>query len=437
MVATIVPYHINMSICVTYEFTADTKFLQDDIRGFFMLIKMPNVQNTGGSSRMTQEELVEFKLRQQLRQSSVELRDLEAKLKVAYVNKELHAQIQERITAKAIEKEKERNIKEAMNTVMEKQKEEEHRRELEMIKRKLEYRRELQQQIEETNRVDEKAFRIFMKDKALIDAIAQQLHDEEIRQQELDLIKKMKTKEELDNFILMKEAWMRREKELIQEEDRKLIVYWRQKDVIEETRKKEQQEVTEELDKRKQVLMQYLVEEKEKKEHEQQIMEEFAMKVQRLREEDKIREDMEKAVRQKIELKRINDNQRKDRLEELERERQLDDLYRQQLLDKFAEDERIEQMTKERRRLKIIDNRRAVQNQMEERQRKRVEEERRLKELERLEEDHIRSRLKLIEEERLRMLREHATHLIGFLPKNLLQSNDFPHLGSSIVDSSR
>ncbi|XP_039300103.1 meiosis-specific nuclear structural protein 1-like isoform X3 [Nilaparvata lugens] len=94
-------------------------------------------------------------------------------------------------------------------------------------------------------------------------------------------------------------------------------------------------------------------------------------------------------------------------------------------------------MTKERRRLKIIDNRRAVQNQMEERQRKRVEEERRLKELERLEEDHIRSRLKLIEEERLRMLREHATHLIGFLPKNLLQSNDFPHLGSSIVDSSR
>ncbi|RZF39542.1 hypothetical protein LSTR_LSTR001063 [Laodelphax striatellus] len=394
---------------------------------------MRRVQDTGGSSRMTQEEFVQLKLRQQLRQSSVELRELEAKLKVAYVNKELHAQIQERLTAKAIEKENERRIKEAMNTVMEQQKEDEQRREIEIMRRKLEYRKELQQQIEETSRVDEEAFRIFLKEKAMIDAIAQQLHDEEIRRQERDLIKKMKTRDELDSFILMKEAWMRKEKELIEEEDRKLIEYWHQKDIIEEARKKEQQEVTEELEKRKQVLMQYLVEQKEKKEHEQQVMEEFAMKVQRLRDEERIREEMEKAVQQKIELKRVNDKQRRDRLEELERERQLDDLYRQQLLDKFAEDERIDQMTKERRRLKIIDHRRAVQIQMEERQRRRVEEERRLREMERLEDDQIRSRFKMIEEERLRMLRKHATHLIGFLPKNLLQPNDLPHLGSSIV----
>lgn len=43
-------------------------------------------------------------------------------------------------------------------------------------------------------------------------------------------------------------------------------------------------------------------------------------------------------------------------------------------------------------------------------------------------------RQKIIEEERVRMLKEHVKNLIGYLPKGVLKSNDLPHLGNDVMD---
>jgi hypothetical protein len=40
------------------------------------------------------------------------------------------------------------------------------------------------------------------------------------------------------------------------------------------------------------------------------------------------------------------------------------------------------------------------------------------------------SRKRVIEEERLRMLKEHASKIIDYLPPGVLREDDLPHLGS-------
>jgi hypothetical protein len=39
----------------------------------------------------------------------------------------------------------------------------------------------------------------------------------------------------------------------------------------------------------------------------------------------------------------------------------------------------------------------------------------------------------MIEEERLRMLKEHAGKLIGYLPRGVLREDDLPQLGSEFM----
>jgi hypothetical protein len=39
----------------------------------------------------------------------------------------------------------------------------------------------------------------------------------------------------------------------------------------------------------------------------------------------------------------------------------------------------------------------------------------------------------MVEEERLRILKEHAGRLIDYLPRGVLREDDLPHLGSEFV----
>lgn len=40
----------------------------------------------------------------------------------------------------------------------------------------------------------------------------------------------------------------------------------------------------------------------------------------------------------------------------------------------------------------------------------------------------------MVEDERLRMLQEHAKHVLGYLPKGVLRPLDLPHIGSALID---
>lgn len=93
--------------------------------------------------------------------------------------------------------------------------------------------------------------------------------------------------------------------------------------------------------------------------------------------------------------------------------------FREEMMAKFAEDDRLEQMNAQKRRMKQLEHRRAVERLIEDRRRQfQMEKEAEIKarqEEERLEE----LRKEIIEQERQKMLKEHATHLLGYLPKVL------------------
>jgi CRISPR/Cas system-associated protein Csx1 len=84
---------------------------------------------------------------------------------------------------------------------------------------------------------------------------------------------------------------------------------------------------------------------------------------------------------------------------------------------KFAEDDRIEQMKQTNRRMKQLEHRRAVDAMVEERRilsSHKGDEEKRQREIE----DEIsRYKSEVIEQERQRLLLDHASKLAGFLPK--------------------
>jgi hypothetical protein len=89
-------------------------------------------------------------------------------------------------------------------------------------------------------------------------------------------------------------------------------------------------------------------------------------------------------------------------------------------MQKFAEDDRIEQMKQTQRRMKQLEHRRAVDALIAERHKMSHEKELEQKKLDVLELELSKYREDVIEQERQRLLREHAAKLAGFLPKVFL-----------------
>eukprot|EP00116_Pleurobrachia_bachei_P015810 sb/3476072/ len=91
------------------------------------------------------------------------------------------------------------------------------------------------------------------------------------------------------------------------------------------------------------------------------------------------------------------------------------------MLAKFASDDKIEQMNAQKRRMKQLEHRRAVEALIDDR-RKQFEAEK-AKEMREIDEENERQRIrqKIIEEERQKLLQEHATKLLGFMPKGVFR----------------
>lgn len=86
-------------------------------------------------------------------------------------------------------------------------------------------------------------------------------------------------------------------------------------------------------------------------------------------------------------------------------------------MEKYAEDAKLDQLNAQRRRMKQLEHKRAVDQLIEERRRLiQMEHERALEE-EKREGELERYRQAVVEQERQRLLREHAGKLAGFLPK--------------------
>jgi hypothetical protein len=125
------------------------------------------------------QEIRDEKMRQYVRENSHEIKELEAQLKAAYVNKTLAAQLAEKEANRIEQQLREQRAREVMNQACGTE-EENHLKDL-MEERKLkeEFRRSLQDQIIEKQRQRQEEFMEYMQEKKLFDDIIKKIKEDE------------------------------------------------------------------------------------------------------------------------------------------------------------------------------------------------------------------------------------------------------------------
>lgn len=385
-------------------------------------------------SRLQRDEENDLKIREQLRESSEELKALESKLRGAYVRKQLTAQVAEKDAVAAqdkLEKLKIQRMIEAEEKCMEVQA---RLRENSLQAMKYKYRDELLNQIKEGNKKEQDAKRDLVLEKALLEQSMRKLREEDERDKEIRLERLKQVKQEIEEFQRQKEIRKQEEKIAKGEEERMLKEYADEKERQEQKRindLKEKKEIKNKV--RDQITRMHISKLQTTRERED-ILAELAEEEIRQRElkkdkekadaADKLKEDFLNAYKKHVEGK---DAAWRADYEDQER-------YRYQLLEKIALQERLDKSSAGNKGLRSKELQESLQRQIKDRHRRQVEEWQRQSALEKLSEVEEEERMRIVEEERLRMLKTHASKLVGYLPRGVLQENDLNNLGPEFLD---
>merc|ERR1712139_286044 len=144
---------------------------------------------------------------------------------------------------------------------------------------------------------------------------------------------------------------------------------------------------------------------------------------QELEAEHRRREELQvrKKLEDRVEMMRAYESQM--RLKEVKKQmdKEEEDKFREQLMAKFAEDDRIEQLNDQKRRMKIQKHKKEVERLVKEKQMMyEKEREQEMEEQRKGQEEEARRHI-IVEQERQRLLREHAGDLQDFFPKGVLE----------------
>jgi hypothetical protein len=148
--------------------------------------------------RIKLDKLRDEKMRQQIRylsmmtffyiisffsssETSYELRELESKLRAAYVQKERTAQMAEKEALKFDSYLEDAEIARRMRSETDKAEEERRQREITKQQEMVRYKQELQQQLQERELGKQKAYEEFLREKLVIDEIVRKIYEEDQR----------------------------------------------------------------------------------------------------------------------------------------------------------------------------------------------------------------------------------------------------------------
>jgi len=369
------------------------------------------------------EKLRDEKMRQQIRDNSLELRELEAKLKAGYMNRERAAQIAEKESIKIANMERDADIALLMKSESERAEQAETAKEMDRWQESVRYQQELERQLEEKELKKQSAYEEFLKEKLMIDEIVRKIYEEDQREVEMRLEKQRATQAFIEEFKQKREDWKRLERERLEEENRKVLEFADRQQVRENERMAAQQEAENAKAVVQQALADKIARDQKIKEEREQILLDLVLEEQEEAEQAKERAEKERQLRQRIELQQTHRAQMEFKQMRMAAEAEEEDAFRRQMLAKFAEDDRLEQMNAQKRRMKQLEHKRAVEALLEDR-RKQFEADRQREIESRREEERLQQvRRQIIEDERQRLLKEHATKLLGYLPKGVLTSD--------------
>jgi hypothetical protein len=115
------------------------------------------------------------------RETSYELRELESKLRAAYVQKERTAQMAEKQAIKFDSYLEDAEIVRRMRSETDKAEEDRRQREISRHQEMIRYKQDLQQQLEEREVGKQKAYEEFLREKLVIDEIVRKIYEEDQR----------------------------------------------------------------------------------------------------------------------------------------------------------------------------------------------------------------------------------------------------------------
>ncbi|XP_038276033.2 meiosis-specific nuclear structural protein 1 isoform X1 [Dermochelys coriacea] len=375
-------------------------------------------------ARLNYEKLKDEKMRQQIRENSLELRELEKKLKSAYMNKERAVQIAEKEAIRYEKMKRDAEISQKMKEEQERVIMEESSAELRRNKEKILYQQELEKQLEEQEKKKQDAYEEFLKEKLMIDEIVRKIYEEDQMERQLKLEKMKATRRYIEEFKKEQAIWRRKKREEMEAENRKIIEFANMQQQREEDRMAKAQASEERKQKLQNMIAQNLEREQQEREDLEQVRQELYLEEQA--EADRKREmaEMEKRIRQRLELRQTYEAQLAFKKIVLQALQEEEETFRQKMLAKFAEDDHIEQMNAQKRRMKQLEHRKAVEKLIEERHKQFLADKERELEERQLEERRQGNIHAIVEEERQKLLKEHATKLLGYLPRGILKDEE-------------
>ncbi|CAL8364729.1 meiosis-specific nuclear structural protein 1 [Gadus morhua] len=378
-------------------------------------------------ARIDHETQRDDKMRQHIKANSLELRELESKLRSAYLNRERAAQIAEKESMRFETMREEADFARQMKSEQQRAGAEQEKQEAQQSEEAARHRKELEQQLLEKERRREEAYEEFLQDKLLVDQVVRKIYEEDQMEMQLKLEKVLATQQYIEEFKKQRAEWRRLEQEKNDAENQRIREFSNYQRQTEETRAARMQE----REQAKQHILQMLTDqheaERRQREEMEQVREELCLEEQAEAVRRKDIEEMERKIRQRLVYQQTCQQQML--FKELRRreEQEEEEAFRRTMMAKFAEDDRLEQMNAQRRRMKQLEHRRAVQELIAER-RQQHEADKELEAQEQAEEREREAvRRQIIEEERQKLLRHHATKLLGYFPKGLFREDDLQH----------
>ena len=316
-------------------------------------------------------EIAEFKKRQQLRQNSVQIRELEAHLRQAYINKELAYQKKHKETLEFQRKQEilleAKLAEESRRQYVKEEKETEKKEAFEKIK----YKKKLDGQVEEKQESINRAYQAFLKEKQVIDDIIAKVKAEERTKVIECLVKKQVAQEEIQEFIDCQKKFAVFERERMAKENEEIKRFLARKDAWVDEQNKVQAErrvlKNESVQKLGEELEARRVADREREELLHELNERRQLERDRMEEQ----KDIEREIRRRLNFKQANDIAREYRDKQLAKIKAEDEMWKRRIMDEAEKAAKLDQMSDQKRRMKMIELRRDADKLLEERKRKR------------------------------------------------------------------
>lgn len=349
---------------------------------------------------------------------SDEIKELQEKIRNAYLNKERAAQLAETQMKVVQEVEQDARMDMAMLRAKEMQEAQERENEHMNALRRLENKQRIQEQMNEREAMIRQAqMEEFLREKSQVEAVVNRLIDEENEMGRLTAMKQQQSKLDMRQSFLEKKRQIQHLKDIEAQEEENVRRFAEEQQEREVAIRREKAKVEAEREK----IFAQLKEGEEMRRAEEEYIERLRVELYQEefeeREREKERQEAEKRINVMHELLRAQEYQRMLKQEREEEEKRIEDEFKRKMYEKFAEDDRVEQMNAQRRRMKENEHKREVERLWQEKlEMYRQQREYELEEKRIQEEEELRKK-DIVRLEMEKLLAEHGDILNKYHPK--------------------